>query len=124
MQKLRLLVALLAIMAVVVSMSLVSPATASYHNPPGYDGEYPPGHYGHEYGDDWQVDEVTDWDYDEDTGTWEYEVVGEFEGYPAEFELVCYDDRYSPYDEEFSPYDGGYSRFDNESCTPTDVELL
>jgi len=122
----------------VASLSIAYPALASYHDaeegPPGYDGEYPPGYEDDEYGTDWWVEEVLDSDYNEDTGTWEYEVVGEFGGYPAEFELVCDEEVYSmsdeaasPYDEEgSSPYDDEeYSPFDDGSCTPTDdVELL
>ncbi|HEX2097648.1 MAG TPA: hypothetical protein VHF46_01135 [Rubrobacteraceae bacterium] len=128
MQKLRLLVTLLAMVAVVASMSIVSPVMAQPDSP--YDDhDYPPGYYDDEYGEDWQVDEVTDEDCDEVTGICEYEVVGEFGGYPAEFELVCeegfspYDERFSPYDERFSPYDEGFSPYD-EGCTPTDVDLL
>ena len=79
------------------------------------------------------MEEVLDSEYDEDTGTWEYEVVGEFGGYPAEFELVCDEEVYSLSDEGSSPYDEGSSPYDEErhspfedgSCTPTDdVELL
>ncbi len=128
MRKLRLLAALLAMMAV-ASMSTASPAMA-YHDSPydegysPYDEGYPP--YDDEYGADWYVDEVTDMDCDEDTGTCEYEVVGEFGGYPAEFELVCDEEVYSLSDEGSSPYDEeGYSPFDDGSCTPTDdVDLL
>ena len=133
MRKLSLLATLLAVMTVIAY-----PALASYHDgeegPPGYDGEYPPGYYDDEYGSDWWVDEVLDSEYNEDTGTWEYEVVGEFGGYPAEFELVCDEEVYplsdagsSPYDDAgSSPYDEeGYSPFEDGSCTPTDdVELL
>ena len=124
MKKLMLLAAILAMVLVAAA-----PALASYHDgeegPPGYDGEYPPGYYDDEYGGDWWVDEVLDSEYNEDTGTWEYEVVGEFGGYPAEFELVCDEEVYSPSDEGDSPYDEEYSPFDDGSCTPTDdVELL
>jgi hypothetical protein len=125
-RKLTLVATLLVIMTVIAY-----PAIASYHDgeegPPGYDGEYPPGYDDEGYGTaDWWVDEVLDSEYNEDTGTWEYEVVGEFGGYPAEFELVCDEEVYSLPDEGSSPYDeGGYSQFDDGSCTPTDdVELL
>ncbi len=85
MQKLRLLVTLLAMVAVVASMSIVSPVVAQPDSP--YDDhDYPPGYYDDEYGTDWWVDEVLDSDYDEDTGTWEYEGAREFEGRPAELE--------------------------------------
>jgi hypothetical protein len=124
-RKLILLATLLAIMTVIAY-----PALASYHDgeegPPGYDGEYPPGYDDEGYGTDWWVDEVLDSEYNEDTGTWEYEVVGEFGGYPAEFELVCDEEVYSLSDEGASPYDEErYSPFEDGSCTPTDdVDLL
>jgi len=126
-RKLRLLAVLLSMMAV-VSMSTASPVMAYPEDSP-YDDryspydDYPP-YYDDAYGAAWYVDEVTDADCDEDTGTCEYEVVGEFAGYPAEFELVCDGEGYSPYAEGYSPYDEGYSPYDAESCEPTDVELL
>jgi hypothetical protein len=124
-KKLMLLAAILAMVMVAAAPVLAyhedSPYPDSEQGPPGYDGgEYPPGYDEYEYGTDWSVEEVTDEDCDEETGTCEYEGVGEILGYPAELEWQCTDDegRHSPYDE------GGHSPYYGESCTLTEVDLL
>ncbi len=126
MKKLMLLAAILAMVMVAAAPVLAyhedSPYPDYEQGPPVYHdgGEYPPGYDEYEYGTDWSVEEVTDEDCDEETGTCEYEGVGEILGYPAELEWQCTDDegRHSPYDE------GGHSPYYGESCTLTEVDLL